>query len=368
MVIIGTITNFLQATFVRFPRAVFSGIDTVELSNNEQKMLNKDWSDYLFQSSYSQSYLAWRRRNLFLASVFIAVSVGLQCYDLVQVLGTTLEDCKFTTLGLAGAVSQSIYPLLSFTVLIASAMQWTKYKSSRDMLVSGWLLGMVLLLWPNLVPVDMLLKDRSFEQRAVLGLVNSLATLPMYLAIVGGMTKGARKVHVFSASSLTGAMIVLSAAFSIVIPFAVISLVVQLIGDALIVIGAFLLFLGPLVVLWYSGSYTEISETNIVKTQKVDQAATALRVVGLILILIWAFLSIDRAIQDIESISGLDFDEQVEIKEEITKILDPLALVEKIFQFVGNFMYQSVLWTDIFLYISRNDDAKKKKLADDLLH
>lgn len=367
MILFDKVLNCLQGTFVRFPRAVISGIDGVVLSPNEQKILNRDWSDYLFQSKFSQSVLAWRRRNLYLASAFMLVSVLLKIIDLISFLEAAIESSKYSPLGLATVSSRAIVPLVSFAILIAAAFSWTKYKRSRDMLVPGWVLGLVLLLWPNLVPVEYLLKDGSSDTRVAVGITNSLAILPMYLAIAGGMAKGARKVHVFSASSLTGSMIVMSAAFGIVIPFATLSLVIQIIGDVLFLVGALFIFLSPIVILLHAGVYTEITDKNTIKQGKVDKVATALLMIGFILILVWAFLYTDRTIETIEGLTGIGDDEKQEIIDELVNILDPVNVVEKVIQSIGNFIYQSVLWTDIFLFVSRNDDAKKKKLTADLL-
>jgi hypothetical protein len=356
----------------QFPKALASGIDDVEMSSYETRILNKDWSNYLFQSSYSQSFLSWRRRNLCMAAAFMFVSVGLQCYDLITVLQMALEDCKYTAIGLVGYFSQAIHPVVSWIMLMTAALGWTNYQTSRNRLVTGWVIGMILVFWPNLVPVDQMLKDRSFPQRAFVGVMNSLATLPMYLAIAGGMSKGARKVHAFSPSSLTGATIVLSAAFSLVIPFAVLSLVVQMIGDVMIVAGVFLLFLGQVVILWHSGLYTEITTQNTDQTAKVDNISRALQLTGFLLIVTWALVAgkhaVDDIITELEERQTIGPEETEEIIDAATGILDPVGILETVVQTIGNFIYQSVLWTDIFLHVSRNDDTKKKKLSTDLLH
>ena len=68
----------------------------------------------------------------------------------------------------------------------------------------------------------------------------------------------------------------------------------------------------------------------------------------------------------VEEISDND-DLQEEIENTVEEYISLLGVVEMFVGLVGNMMLQSVLWTDVMVYVARQDDVKMRKLTSDLL-
>lgn len=156
-------------------------------------------------------------------------------------------------------------------------------------------------------------------------------------------------------------MVVLSAAFAIIIPFAALSLIIQLLGDPILLTGVVLLLLGPIIVVMNSSRFTATtvftSSEKVVTGQRILLCAALLRIAGLITIFIWAILySEDGFVLVSKHVDG----------EYIEGLISYAGLAEKSVEFLGGVMFQAVLWTDIIVHVSRNDDVKMKKLDSDL--
>lgn len=191
--------------FLRFPLALFVGLGDVELSDYEKRVLNKELSDYIWQSGFSQSFLAWRRRLLYFASLLFTVSASLLIVDLVRNgIYNNDDEAVYTAVGLASLVSQRIPPFVALSVTFVAAWLWTDYTKSRKVLVPGWVLGLLLMLWPSLVPVDNMLVEPTDADRVLQGVLNAITILPTYLALIGGLTLGTKRVFSFAPSPLTG--------------------------------------------------------------------------------------------------------------------------------------------------------------------
>jgi hypothetical protein len=350
--------------FFAFPIALFTGLGDIKLSKYEKKVLSRKLADYIWQSGFSQSFLAWRRRLLYCASAFLAVSTAMQLTDLaINGVFTQEDESLYTALGLTAMVSMMIAPFILFAVSIAAAWFWSEYKKSRTLLISGWIFASSLVLFFHLIPLKYMFVDPNSVTNALLGVAMAIAILPTYLALIGGLTLGSKRVYYFAPSPLTGAMVVLSHAFAIIIPFAALTLIVQLLGDGLLLFGLYLLLLGPIVVVMTSSRFTAItafsSSETILVSQRILLGAGLCRIAALIVIMVWLILVIKNGVDvfadgTLENIS-------------IEGLVSTYDVVEIIFQFLGSMMFQAVLWTDIVIHISRNDDLKMQKLQSDLL-
>ena len=335
----------------------------LELTAYERKILNQKLADYVWQSGFSQSFLAWRRRLLYCASAFLMIPVGLLIYNLAdQGIWGPDDKAKYTTLGLCALVSGMISPLVSFTFTLVAAWFWTDFPKSRNTLLPGWILGMVLKLWPTLVPLQYILLDSSTLENATTGILYAFSVLPTYLELIAGLTLGTKHVYNFEPSPLTGAMVVLSAGFSIIIPFAVMTLVLQLIGNALLLGGLVFLVLGPSVVVATCSKFTAVtvfsSNESITVSKRILLVAQLLRMIGLFVILAW-FITFSK-----NGIVFISHNVDGNMIEGLVPIRD---LVGAIFRIIGNSMFQSVLWTDIIVHVARNDNVKIFKLESDLV-
>jgi uncharacterized membrane protein len=155
---------------------------------------------------------------------------------------------------------------------------------------------------------------------------------------------------------------VLSHAFSIFIPFASLTLIVHLLGDALLLVGVYLLLVGPFLVVMTSSQFTAVtafsSSKNLVLTQRILLFVGLFRIAGLITIMAWAILLVNEGVALVEN------GQQENIP--IEGLISARDIAETSAEFLGSLMFQEVLWTDIVIHISRNDDLKMQKLQSDL--
>ncbi len=345
-----------------FPLALFTEIGEIKLTKHERLLLNKDFLDSLWQSDFSKSFLAWRRRLLYCASALLMVTVALRAYN-IALYGLYGEDDKavLTTLGLCALVSDMISPFVSFVFLFVAAWVWPNFSKSRNILIPGWILGLTLSLWPSLIPLEYIFVESTTLEIVVRAVLYALGVLPTYLSLIGGLTLGARRVYMFAPSPMTGAMVVLGAAFSIVIPFAVMSLIIQTMGNVLLLVGFILLVAGPFLVVIMCSKFTDVNvfspSGSIVFGTRILQVALVLRLAGFAVMLAW-FITFSK--------DGIVFITQ-EVDGETVQGLVPIPwLVSFFFRFLGNMMYQAVLWTDIMMHVARKDHVKIVKLETDL--
>lgn len=300
---------------------------------------------------------------LYCASAILMVTVALQIYNfaLYGFYGDE-EKALLTTLGLCALVSEMISPVISFVFLFLAAWVWPNFSKSRNILIPGWILGLTLSLWPSLVPLEYIFVVSSTAENAVRAVVYAMSVLPTYLSLIGGLTLGAKHVYMFAPSPMTGAMVVLGAAFSIVIPFAVMSLIIQIMGNVLLLVGVLLLVAGPFLVVIMCSKFTAVnvftSNESIIFSKRILQVSLVLRLVGFAFMLAWLITF---------SKDGIVFITQEVDGATVQGLLPVPWLVSTIFRFLGNMMYQAVLWTDIMMHVARKDHVKIMKLENDLV-
>lgn len=370
-----------------FPLAFAKPIGEVELSDDERDRLNTNFVDAIWQSSYSRSFLVWRFRLLCSASVFYVVGTTIRVVDIVQQCGGFVSDGRdeetgdyvsssgeeisnYTTLGKATLISQRIAPFCSLLVILIAAWFWTVYSKSRNVLVPGWLLTLLLSLWPMLVPLTYLLDESNLSENALLSAGYAVQVMPTWLSITAGMMVGFKRVFAFSPSPLSGAMVVLSAIFAIIIPFTALSMVVQMLGDYLLVSGVSFLVISPVVIVIGTSHFTDSnhgiksfgSSDYMQKCNRFFLASDFCRAVGLVLVLAWTIKIVLWA----KKTAGVTDAEQDMVARYILNLMDTKNLVGMVFEFIGGMLFNAVLWTDIAVHVSRNDSAKMQKLDSDL--
>jgi hypothetical protein len=380
-------------TFLLFPLALFTGLGDVKVSAHEERLLTTTLSDWLWRSNYSKSFLAWRRRLLYFTSVLFLGTAVIQVYELSQCglygSGTGNNDnaldqsayttnnnehvdSTYTTFGKVTMWSKTMAPFSSMVFTGFAAWNWTDYIRSRNTLLLGWMVGLVLVVLPNIVPLKWTMDNPQENDVIFSAIASSLGYLPSALAITGGLSLGSEKVFAFGPSPLTGAMIVMSAVFSIVLPFIALSLLLQFLGTNLAFVGVLFLFSGPALILV---SISKFTGTNSFLSQKIEQrlvqrtriilVAKICRLIGFGCLLLWFYLGL----LNVENFSSEYFPKVVELlfdRVEIDPYLTTYWLVEKVVGFLGGMAFQGVLWTDIVVHIARNDDDKLKKLRSDI--
>jgi hypothetical protein len=390
---------FRFALCFTYPIAFIKGLgDLVPYKDETQTLNSKNWFNYIWQSSFSQSFLVWRRRLLYTACVLLGVGATLygfriknQCngifgdgskkaedfYGVTEPTsvsnGSTssstqapIELTPYTTVGSIGLISQNLSPFVSLLFVVVAAWYWAEYNKSRTILIFGWFTSIVFVFWPNIIPVIYLIEETTFQESALVGVAYSLGTLSLYLSLISGLAIGSQRVYFFAPSPLTGAMILLSALFSIIIPFAAMSLLVQLIGNYVLIIGIYLMVLGPMWIVLNTRQFTSLttfqSTDSIQYSQRTIHIASAIRQIGLLVIVGWC---ISKILWAYKRLDATDTEEKLIA----TFIIDNIpynSFIGKVFEFLGSMIFQAVLWTDIIIHIARNDDVKMIKLQSDL--
>jgi hypothetical protein len=359
------------AGLVAYPLAFSKPIGEVELSDDDYDRLNTNIADMIWQSSYSKSFLVWRFRLLCSSSIFYVVGTTIRVVTTGEIVSSLGEEISnYTNFGYATLISQRIAPFFSLFVILIAAWFWTVYSKSRNILVPGWLLSLFLSLWPMLVPLNHLMHYTDISENALLSASYAAQVMPTWLSITAGMRVGFKRVFFFSPSPLSGAMVVLSAIFAIIIPFTALSMVVQVMGDYLLVTGVSFLIVSPVIIVMATSHFTDSnhgiksfgSSEYMQKSNRFFLASDFSQKVGLVLVLIWAI----KIVIDVNGISGVSNAELDMLKRYILNLVDTKNLVGIIFEFIGGMMFNAVLWTDIAVHVSRSDSIKMKKMDADL--
>ena len=125
--------------------------------------------------------------------------------------------------------------------------------------MSGWLLTLLLSLWPMTIPLNYLLNDSTLAEKALLSATYLRLRNFAYLSIPAGETLGFKSVFELSPSPLSGAMVVLSAAFSIIIQFT--QVIVQSLGDLIPIAGFCFLIISPVIIVFGVSHFTNATTT-----------------------------------------------------------------------------------------------------------
>jgi hypothetical protein len=380
-------------TFLLFPLALFTGLGDVKVSAHEERLLTTTLSDWLWRSNYSKSFLAWRRRLLYFTSVLFLGTAVLQAYELTQcgLYGSgkgnnddaltqgdyttdnnVQADLTYTTFGKVTRWSKTMAPFSSMVFTWIAAWNWTDYIRSRNTLLLGWMVGLVLVVLPNIVPLKWTMESPQEYDVIFSAVASSLGYLPSALAITGGLSLGSEKVFRFGPSPLTGTMIVMSAVFSIVLPFVALSLLLQFLGTNLAFVGVLFLFSGPALILVSISKFTgtnsflsQEKERRLVQQIRIILVAKICRLIGFGCLLSWFYLGL----LDVENFRNEYFTTVVKLlfnEADVDSYRTTYWIVEKVIGFLGGMAFQGVLWTDIVVHIARNDDDKLKKLRSDI--
>ena len=261
---------------------------------------------------------------------------GTNCGD------TSEQDIdRYTSLGQIMLVCKTMVPFSNTLFTWIAAWNWTDYIRSRNILLLGWIVGLVLAVLPNLVPQRWVLENPGEDVAIYSAILLSLRYLPLAFAITSGLTLGSVKVFAFCPSPLTGAMIVMSAVFGIVVPFAALSMLVQFMGNWLALVGAFFVFSGPALILVsiskFTGTNSYSSPEKLVQKMRIILASKICRFIGLSCLFLWAYLGFTGMVPlPLDNISSMAI-------EKVLEKLDSLWFVDKIIEFLGGMAYQGVL-------------------------
>jgi len=150
---------------------------------------------------------------------------------------------------------------------------------------------------------------------------------------IGGLKSGSKRVHKVLPSPFTGTMIIVSAAFGIIMPFSILTLLVQVVGDIYLLIGFACLLVGPILIMFNSAKY-EKGQGKVI-----DILGLVFNIVGLVFLLVWA-MNVLKVLEDIYANVDLKFFGGNRY----------WFLVGKLIAVLANTYFMTVMWTDIIVY------------------
>jgi hypothetical protein len=327
---------------LRYPAAFLSPITGTTPTEREEKTLYNE--EILFDGS--QSFLVWRKRMVIFSIPMQLLSVLPNVRDLIILIINQEQDdwCEYCThLGKGANISENSAVFLSVLAAMIGTFLWTDYQKSKRVYFLGWALSLLLSLWPMLVPKNSLtdsdkLADSDLKVQIQTYRYTSqfLMILPIYLSLAGGLKSGSARVHKAIPTPMSGTIVLFSAAFSMIMPLAIISLLNQIkIGPEewglLIPLSFGSICVGPVLILFNSTAFEEGKGRIVALVGKIFSIA------GLVGLLLWLIIFV----RYVEAVS-----------EDLVDYIigDPVLFVlSKIVAFLGNMFYMTVVWTDIIV-------------------
>ena len=138
-------------------------------------------------------------------------------------------------------------------------------------------------------------------------------------------------------SPFSGTMVLFGTLFSIILPFSILTMLVQVLGDALLLLGFFFQMIEPIIVLFFSSRY-EKGQGRIVSI-----TGLVLKLIGFGFLIAWVIVTLRG------------FDEEF-TRDEIDKVFFGgnryIFLGTKIIAFLANTFFLTVMWTDVIIFAS----------------
>lgn len=244
-------------------------------------------------------FMVWRRSVLITAIPSLVFSAVL---GLVSISRISSDGIYYEGRNAFGRFAAAL-PELTSTILLISAVLslywWRNTQRSIRLVGWAWVLALIIPLLPGFIPTDNFYEKESGTEDDVLGLLRqfggavmfAVQLLPLIISIPQGVIQGSLRVRgLLPSLSLAGWLIVFTAPFLSMLMFAGLLQLIQLAGDGLLVTGAVLLSGSPTLYVVHRKLYTHATtkEENI----KLDRAQLAIglsRLLGLLLVLSWAF-------------------------------------------------------------------------------
>jgi len=248
-----------------------------------------------------RSYMVWRQSMLCAALPSVLLSSILAFLRVVELSADETEIILYNTFGRIVNAMPDIAQIINFPAVVLVVLFWRNLNKSKLVVSAGWCLSLILPLWPTLIPADALFKDEfdstmfgdglGLFYRALAGLEYLIRILPIILTLPFGSIKGALRIRgLLPYSSLAGFSIVQTAPYLSVLLFAALMLLIQIAGNGLLIVGALLLTLSPMLYLFNADLYTNAkSEEDEDKLDRAQRKTGLISLLGILLIVIWAF-------------------------------------------------------------------------------
>jgi hypothetical protein len=256
-----------------------------------------------------RGFLAWRHTNLLVALPIVLFG---SIWDLVLMTQRMDREATSTFNGIGNFLLRLPYlaPLFLLAGIGLCLAWWHQWRTSRNIVRVGWGLSFFLPFLPALFPIEALLTRevaQAFQQdettRAQLGAIkivwalNYLFTvLPLVITFPGGAVRAAIRTRgLLPQSSLAGRILVVSAPFYSLLILGSFVVIIQLLGNWILVIGAVILTLNPWIYVVCRNLYVshpsraDDCDKHEGRLDLVQKVAALSNVAGFVLVFVWAF-------------------------------------------------------------------------------
>ena len=213
---------------------------------------------------------AWRRSTLLVALPLLVLSVLLSIIEAADI-----ETEGFNAFGKLWLYLPTIGLIFVPIGVVKVIQTWTEMWRSAKFLIVCWLLSIGFPLFAALIPLDMVIDIdgmraeqelfggdvAAFDAQVLLArllqaITFAMILLPVVLSIPGGVLRGASRIKsLFPASSLPGWFLVAVAPFYSLFTVVVFVLIVQIAGNALLMLAVAILAFSPWLFVIYRGVY-----------------------------------------------------------------------------------------------------------------
>jgi hypothetical protein len=341
-----------------------------------------------------RKYLVWRKSSLLVAGIFLSLTAVTSLVGMAMSVAEAKSSGEpslrdyYSGLGRMAEWSRLLSPVVLAIAVWAAFYFWLRKPfTSFRVLTYGWLVALILSLWPLVVPFQYFLRGKldivpgpleavlqdtleDFVQIALSdvqialpdGTIEDLAQIafrafwavsfaidifPVIVAVPSGIIRGSLRVRgLLPECSLAGWLIVITSPLYPLLVLVALVLVSQLLGSVLLLLGAFVFMAAPTLYIFRRKLYTkpkltagEISQINW--TQRIISGLT---LSGLFLIAVGALAYAD------------DLPVPVQI--------EPSAVASFMLSFLGNQFCSTVVFADIVLRTTM-DSLSQDQIADE---
>ena len=292
----------LSSEDVKITSYELSMLNSIRGDNNNNKDASSTSSGDATSSTMIvlRAYMVWRRSALIVAlpSLFSSSVLGVTSIpmELVRQSGDGLN-----MLGQVARTLPEFIPTILAFACGAGLVFWKRLKFSQKLCRYALLFSLIAPLWPALIPTDYLYlpeyrSDKlpptdAFILKISDGIMYLIQIMPLIVTIPNGVIKGSLRIRgLLPYSSIAGWICVFTAPFLSLLLYTALIFLTQMAGTILLVVGATLLTISPILYVAFYKLYTQsLSDEEEQKLTEVQRIIGLCQLLGFIIVLIWVF-------------------------------------------------------------------------------
>jgi hypothetical protein len=308
----------------------------------------------------ARRYLVWRR------SVLLVVAVPTLLSALLATLGRLGDEARYSDVG-------NLLEILRLAALYAlpitawwAAWTWDRHRRSRNVLLWGWLFAFLTPLLLALIPFSWRYDLQAASPTdlnnatAALGLIGAMAVyvtlMPAVLSLIPGVVRACLRIKsLIPESILPGLFLVAALPLYLLLFLVIFTTVNQVAGNFLLILAVLALLAAPLLYLLNARLFMRPlrTEEEMAKIGGVQQMATIILGVGLVLLVVYVF-------------TAQIFNQSLVGFEESTSMLRPWSpsLIQLPIDYFTRSLFTTVLVADMFMLMNLQLWRHSKEFQD----